>query len=225
MNKCGCRETLVVAELDCPGHGFLSSYVSSAGELWPGSHSSLEHGQQCADIGFVVEMDGSSSCFTPPSQWSRVVPRACGGCMLSACWGCLNSGCPSPQQGGCIWWLRCAGLCSALGMWVLDQSWGGQFVVCCLQVLFEPIDNSLLVFFFFFKYFLQLLQNKALFLYQGVVEACCAGPLSAMGNMDEKLFQDLSSGFLRCVYLKGCAGGQISCVCVDECLFISLLCA
>lgn len=163
MNKCGCRETLVVAELDCPGHGFLSSYVSSAGELWPGSHSSLEHGQQCADIGFVVEMDGSSSCFTPPSQWSRVVPRACGGCMLSACWGCLNSGCPSPQQGGCIWWLRCAGLCSALGMWVLDQSWGGRFVVCCLQVLFEPIDNSLLVFFFFLSIFSNFYKIKLCF--------------------------------------------------------------
>lgn len=47
-----------------------------------------------------------------------------------AAWGCLNSGCPSPQQGGCIWWLHCAGLCSVLAMWLLAQSWGG--LVCLL---------------------------------------------------------------------------------------------
>lgn len=91
---------------------------------------------------------------------------------------------------GCALFLPC-------GCWLRA---GEGWFVCCLKVLFDPIDNSWLVgffgCFFFLRYFLQHLQNKVLFLYQGVVQACCDGPLRAMQNVDEKLFQDLPSDLL-----------------------------
>lgn len=126
-------------------------------------------------------MDGSSSCFVPPSQWPRVVAKVCGGCMLTACWGCLNSGgiwvSSHSREGAsavlCSWHV---GAGSELGRVSL------LFAVCrcCLNLLTTPCV--------FFKYFLQLLQNKVVFLYQGVVPACCGEPFKAMKNMDPRSF-------------------------------------
>lgn len=54
---------------------------------------------------------------------------------------------------------------------------------------------------FFFKYFLQLLQNKVPFLYRDVVQACCDGPFGALKDLGEGLLRGQSSGFL-CVWRK-----------------------